>query len=126
MKNVDIVNLLMAIIAVIIAMIAILDANNVSETSNGFTVTKLMTIIGTIVVAIVFGYSTQYVIRTWKKNNKLIFKIEKVIIQHYDEINKKTYREKDCILEELKLIFTTKERKNADRLIELLTDSDTA
>ena len=56
-----------------------------------------------------------------KKNHKKIFKIEDVIIQNYDYINGKSNDEKNCILEELRQIFTNK--KDVDRLMRLLSES---
>lgn len=112
LRTSDIVNILIACIAIAVAFFA-------------FTISmQLQTwIILSLNGLVVFGIILiPYFILKEKlrKNNEKIFEIEDEIIHNYHYVNGKSSDEKNCILEEFRQVFTKK--KDVKRLMNLLSE----
>ena len=120
LKKTDIASLSISITALIVSTVSLLIVgNSIGTQQNGIVI-----IIDEVVfvgLSVFIFYIVYNLIYKLKKNNDLIFKIEKIIIQNYDDINAKSREEKDCILEEFKQVYTKK--KDAERLLKLLSKS---
>lgn len=117
LKISDIVNLLISLIAIFIGMSALIISIQ-PVTLNGIVISSLLVALSGFGIFLI-PYSI--IKDKLKKNNEKIFKIEDAIIQNYDYMNGKSNEEKNCILEELRQVFTNK--KDIDRLMKILSQS---
>jgi len=111
LKISDIVSLVISLIAIFVGLVAVV-------ISVQFPIQVSLMYVGLIVILIII--IPYFILREkLKVNNQKIFKIEDTIIQNYDYINSKSIDEKNCILEELRQVFTKK--KDSERLLSLLS-----